>query len=108
MTPQEQGGAPVIRVTLPAHLRTLAQVHDEVRLEVAEPVTKGRVLEALERCYPVLEGAIRDRVTGERRAYVRFFADEQDLSHAPLDAELPPAVLAGREPFRVIGAIAGG
>ena len=82
----------MIRVVLPAHLRALAKVDGEVRLEVAEPVTQARVLDALEARYPMLRGTIRDPVTGQRRAFVRFFACEKDLSHEPPDAPLPDAV----------------
>jgi hypothetical protein len=98
----------MIRVVLPAHLRTLARVEGEVQLEVGGPVTQRSVLDALEARYPVLRGAIRDHVTLKRRAFLRFFACEQDLSHEPPDAPLPEAVAAGKEPFLVIGAIAGG
>ena len=98
----------MIRVELPAHLRTLARVDGEVRLEVDGAVTIGSVLDALETRYPVLRGAIRDHGTGQRRPFVRFFACEQDLSHQPADAPLPDAVALGSEPLLVIGAIAGG
>jgi sulfur-carrier protein len=98
----------VIRVVLPAHLRTLAQVHDEVTLDVPGPVTRGAVLDALERRYPMLRGTIRDHVTEQRRPFLRFFACEQDLTHEPPDAPLPNAVVSGTEPFLVVGAIAGG
>lgn len=98
----------MIRVVLPAHLRTLARVDGEVRLEVAAPVTQAAVLDALEARYPMLQGTIRDRVTHERRAFVRFFACKQDLSHEPADASLPDAVASGAEPFLVVGAMAGG
>jgi hypothetical protein len=98
----------VIRVVLPQHLQTLAQVEDEVQLEVAEPVTLGAVLDALERRYPVLEGAIRDHTTRRRRAFVRFFAGEEDFSHAAPDTALPPAVADGTEPLLVVAALAGG
>jgi hypothetical protein len=98
----------MIRVVLPAHLRTLARVEGEVQLEVSGPITQHSVLDALEARYPVLRGAIRDHVTRQRRAFLRFFACEQDLSHEPPDAPLPQAVAAGAEPFLVIGAIAGG
>ena len=97
-----------VRVTLPAHLRTLAKVDGEVRVSVDAPVTIGRVLDALEAAHPVLRGAIRDHVTHERRAFVRFYACGQDHSHAPMDAELPSAVAAGSERFAVVGAMAGG
>jgi hypothetical protein len=98
----------MIRVTLPAHLRTLADVGAEVTLDVAAPVTQRTILDALERRYPVLQGTIRDHVTRQRRPFLRFFACEEDLSHESPDAPVPPAVVAGREPFCVIGAIAGG
>jgi molybdopterin synthase sulfur carrier subunit len=98
----------VIRVILPFHLRTLAHVGPEVTLEVEGAVTQRAVLDALEARYPMLRGAIRDHVTLERRAFLRFFACEQDLSHESPDAPLPEAVVSGEEPFIVIGAIAGG
>jgi hypothetical protein len=97
-----------VRVLLPAHLRTLARVQGEVKVEVDEPVTQRSVLDAVEAAYPMLCGTIRDHVTLERRAFLRFFACEQDLSHEPADAPLPGEVAAGREPLLVIGAIAGG
>ncbi len=98
----------MIRVVLPTHLRTLARVDGEVKLHVAGPVTQRSVLDALETRYPMLRGTIRDRVTQERRALVRFFACAQDLSHEPPDAPLPDAVAMGTEPFLIVGAIAGG
>jgi len=98
----------MIRVVLPHHLRTLARVGDEVELQVAGPATRRAVLDALEASYPVLRGTIRDSVTLERRAFLRFFACEQDLSHEPADAPLPDAVAAGTEPYLVVGAMAGG
>ena len=98
----------MIRVTLPTHLRTLAKVAGEVELEVSGPVTQRSVLDALEARYPMLKGTIRDHVTKERRAFIRFFACEEDLSHESPDAPLPEAVATGTEPFLVIGAIAGG
>jgi hypothetical protein len=98
----------MIRVVLPAHLRTLARVGGEVTLDVEGPATLGAVLDALEARYPVLEGTMRDHVTRQRRAFVRFFACEQDLSHDPPDTPLPEAVASGAEPFLVVGAIAGG
>jgi molybdopterin converting factor small subunit len=98
----------MIRVVLPAHLRTLARVDGEVKLDVAGPATQRAVLDALEAGYPMLRGTIRDQVTQQRRAFVRFFACEQDLSHEPLDAPLPDAVAKGVEPFLVVGAMAGG
>jgi hypothetical protein len=97
-----------VRVVLPAHLRTLARVAGEVKVEVAAPVTLRAVLDALEATYPMLRGTIRDHVTQQRRAFLRFFACEQDLSHDPPDAPLPEAVVAGSEPLLVVGAMAGG
>lgn len=97
-----------VRVELPYHLRTLAQVGSDVVLEVPAPVTMGCVLEALETQYPVLRGTVRDQATGSRRPLVRFFACSQDLSHDAMDTVLPAAVAEGREPFLIIGAIAGG
>jgi molybdopterin synthase sulfur carrier subunit len=98
----------MIRVELPAHLRTLAGVKGEVRLEVTGSVTLRTVLDALEAAYPMLEGTIRDHGTLRRRAFLRFFACEEDLSHESPDALLPEAVAKGREPLLVIGAVAGG
>jgi len=98
----------MIRVVLPAHLRTLAHVDGEVKLDVEGPATQRSVLDALEARHPVLRGTIRDHVTPERRAFVRFFACEQDLSHEPPDAPLPDAVVTGAEPFLIVGAMAGG
>ena len=98
----------MIRVVLPTHLRTLARVGGEVTLEVEGPATQRSVLDALEARYPMLRGTIRDQVSGQRRPFVRFFACEQDLSHESPDAPLPDAVAAGKEPFLVVGAIAGG
>jgi molybdopterin converting factor small subunit len=98
----------MIRVILPAHLRTLAQVEDEVTLQVEGQVTQRSVLDALEARYPMLRGTIRHQVTHQRRAFVRFFACEQDLSHEPPDTPLPDAVVTGAEPFLVVGAMAGG
>jgi sulfur-carrier protein len=98
----------VIRVVLPAHLKTLAQVSGEVTLDVADPVTQQSVLDALEAQYPVLCGTIRDRSTQRRRPFVRFFGGEDDLSHEPPDAPLPDAIATGSEPFCVVGAMAGG
>jgi hypothetical protein len=99
-------------VVLPAHLRTLAKVHGEVRLDVAGPLTQRAILDGLEASFPVLGGTMRDRQTGKRRAFVRFYACEQDLSNEPPDAPLPSAVAAvlaaGAEPFLVVGAMAGG
>jgi hypothetical protein len=98
----------MIRVVLPAHLRTLARAGGEVKLDVEEPVTQRALLDALEADYPMLRGTIRDQVTHRRRPFVRFFACEQDLSHEPPDAPLPDAVARGAEPFLVVGAMAGG
>lgn len=98
----------MIRVVLPAHLRTLARVDGEVKIDVAGPVTVGAVLDALEVAYPMLRGTIRDQVTQQRRAFLRFFACEQDLSHEPPEAPLPEAVATGAEPLLVVGAMAGG
>ena len=98
----------VVRVVLPAHLRTLARVGGEVKVEVTAPVTLAGVLDALEATYPMLRGTIRDQVTRQRRAFLRFFACEQDLSHDSPDAPLPEAVVAGSEPLLVVGAMAGG
>jgi sulfur-carrier protein len=98
----------MIRVTLPAHLRKLAHVDGEVKLEVDGQVTQRSVLDALEARYPMLRGTIRDQVTQKRRAFVRFFACQEDLSHEPPDAPLPDAVASGAEPFMIVGAIAGG
>ncbi|MFN2557021.1 MAG: MoaD/ThiS family protein [Nitriliruptorales bacterium] len=98
----------MIRVVLPAHLRTLARVQGEVELEVEGTATQRLVLDQLEATYPMLRGTIRDPVTQRRRALVRFFACEQDLSHEPPDAPLPDAVAKGDEPFVIVGAMAGG
>lgn len=98
----------MIRVVLPFHLRNLADVGREVVLDVDGPVTLSLLLDALEAQYPVLRGTIRDHATKERRAFVRFFACEQDLSHEPPDSLLPDAVMSGDEPFMVVGAMAGG
>jgi len=98
----------MIRVTLPPHLRKLAQIDGEVKLDVAGPVSQRTVLDALEARYPMLRGTIRDHVTQRRRAFVRFFACGEDLSHETPDAPLPDAVAKGTEPFMIIGAIAGG
>jgi hypothetical protein len=98
----------MIRVVLPAHLRTLARVGAEVQVDVVGPVTQRSVLDALEARYPMLRGTIRDHATHRRRPFLRFFACEEDLSHESPDAPLPDAVAAGREPFLVIGAMAGG
>ncbi len=98
----------MIRVVLPAHLRTLAHIDGEVKLEVAGAVTQRAVLDALEAAYPTLRGTIRDHVTQKRRAFVRFFACQEDLSHESPDAPLPDAVVKGAEPLLVVAAIAGG
>ncbi|HOX55978.1 MAG TPA: MoaD/ThiS family protein [Candidatus Paceibacterota bacterium] len=98
----------MIRVLLPAHLRTLARVDGEVRLEVNGPATLCSVLDALEASYPVLRGTIRDHVSLRRRPFVRFFACEQDLSQEPADRPVPEAVATGAEPFLIVGAMAGG
>ena len=98
----------MIRVILPAHLRNLARATAEVELDVTGEVTQGSVLDALENRYPMLRGTIRDHRTGKRRAFIRFFACEQDLSHSPPDAPLPEAVAAGAEPYLIVGAMAGG
>jgi sulfur-carrier protein len=98
----------MIRVVLPSHLRALARIDGEVQLDVAGPVTQRTVLDALEGRYPVLCGTIRGHEGGPRRAFIRFFACEQDLSHEPPDVPLPPAVAAGTEPYLIVGAMAGG
>ena len=98
----------MIRVVLPAHLRTLARVDGEVRLDLEGAVTTMALLDALEARYPMLRGTIRDQVTQRRRAFLRFFACEEDLSHEPADAPLPPSVASGKEPFLIVGAMAGG
>jgi molybdopterin synthase sulfur carrier subunit len=98
----------MIRVVLPAHLRTLAHIEGEVTLDVEGPATQRSVLDALEARYPMLLGTLRDHVTQKRRPFVRFFACEEDLSHESPDAPLPDAVANGKEPFLVVGAIAGG
>jgi molybdopterin converting factor small subunit len=97
-----------VRVKLPAHLRTLARVTGEVGLDVAVPVTQAAIIDALEVTYPALRGTVRDRATGRRRAFVRFFVGEVDLSHQPPDAPLPGDVASGTAPFAIIGAMAGG
>ena len=98
----------MVRVEIPAHLRTLANVNGEITLEVVAPVTQRSILDALEARYPMLCGTIRDHTTKQRRAFLRFFACEEDLSHEPPDAPLPEVVALGKEPFLIIGAIAGG
>ena len=98
----------MIRVVIPAHLKTLAKVEGEIQLDVSPPVTQRAVLDALEARYPVLQGTIRDHDTKQRRAFLRFFACEEDWTHEAPDKPLPDAVASGKEPFLVIGAIAGG
>jgi sulfur-carrier protein len=98
----------MIRVTLPPHLRKLAQVNGEITLEVTGEITQGSVLDALEARYPMLCGTVRDQVTRKRRPFVRFFACGQDLSHESPDVLLPNAIASGAEPFMIVGAIAGG
>ncbi|HEY7448967.1 MAG TPA: MoaD/ThiS family protein [Vicinamibacterales bacterium] len=98
----------MIRIVLPAHLRTLAHVNDEVTLDVAGEVTQRSILDALEARYPVLQGTIRDHVTQKRRPFLRFFACQEDLSHELPDTPVPQAVATGAEPFLVVGAMAGG
>ena len=98
----------MIRVVLPSHLRTLAKVGSEVKLDVQGPVTQRSILNALEAAYPMLCGTIRDHVTHQRRPFIRFFACSEDLSHQAPDAPLPEAVVSGTEPYLIIGAIAGG
>ena len=98
----------MVRVEIPAHLRTLANVNGEILLDVAAPVTQRSVIDALEARYPMLCGTIRDHTTKQRRAFLRFFACAEDLSHESPDAPLPETVASGKEPFLIIGAIAGG
>jgi sulfur-carrier protein len=98
----------MIRVILPAHLRTLARIDDELRIDVQAPITQRSILDAIEDRYPMLRGTIRDHVTKQRRPFLRFFACEEDLSHESPDAPLPEAIASGAEPFFIIGAIAGG
>jgi hypothetical protein len=98
----------MIRVKIPFHLQTLTGAGEIVELDVVAPVTQKAVIEALEARYPMLRGTVRDQVTGKRRAYLRFFACSEDLSHQPPDTLLPEAVASGEEPFLIIGAIAGG
>lgn len=98
----------MIRVVIPAHLRTLARVDGEITLQLEGAVTQGAILDTLEAKYPMLRGTIRDHVSKERRAFIRFFACGQDLSHEAADAPLPDEIAAGKEPFRVVGAMAGG
>jgi len=98
----------IIRVVLPAHLRTLARVDGELKVDVEGPATQRSVLDALEAAYPMLRGTMRDQVTQERRAFLRFFACEEDLSNESPDAPLPEAVATGTEPYLIVGAMAGG
>ncbi len=98
----------MIRVVLPAHLKNLAKIAGEVSLDVGEPVTQRRILDAREEADPMLGGTLRDRRSGERRAFIRFFACEEDLSNESPDATVPPEVATGKEPFLVVGAMAGG
>lgn len=98
----------MIRVIMPTHLRTLAQITGAVELEVESPVTQRSILDALEAQYPMLRGTIRDHVTQQRRPFIRFYVCEQDLSHEPPDSSLPDEVVQGAEPFRIVGAMAGG
>ena len=98
----------MIRVVLPTHLRVLARVGGEVQVQVTGQVTQRALLDALEASYPMLRGTIRDQRSGKRRAFVRFFAGQEDLSHEPPDDPLPAAVVAGSEPFLIVGAMAGG
>lgn len=98
----------MIRVTLPVHLRTLARIDKEVELSIQGSVTQCSVLDALEEAYPMLRGTLRDQITKERRAFIRFFACQEDLSFESPDAPLPEAIASGSEPFMIIGAIAGG
>jgi hypothetical protein len=98
----------MIRVALPPHLRTLARINDEVKLEFEGPVTQRSILDQLEARYPMLSGTIRDQTTHQRRPFVRFFACGHDLSHEPADSPLPASVASGEEPYLIVGAIAGG
>ena len=98
----------MIRLVLPTQLKKLARVEGEVELNIEGPVTQGSVLDALEAQYPMLRGTVRDQVTQKRRAFVRFFACGEDLSHEPLDTALPEKVATGAEPYMIVGAIAGG
>jgi hypothetical protein len=101
-------GTKTIRVVIPHHLRNLARTGKEVQLEIDGAVTQAAILDELERRYPMLKGTIRDHTTKKRRAFIRFFACEQDLSHEPVDAPVPDEVIAGKEPFLIVGAMAGG
>ncbi len=98
----------MIQVTLPAHLRALAHVSGPITLQVEEPVTQRAILDALEAAYPMLRGTVRDVATRERRPFIRYFACGEDISHEPADASVPDDVAAGKQPFRIIGALAGG
>ena len=98
----------MIRVVLPAHLRTLARIEGEVEIEIGGPVTQRAVLDAIEERYPMLRGTIRDHGTLRRRPFIRFFACQEDLSHEPADAPLPDAIAKGEEPYLIVGAMAGG
>lgn len=98
----------MITVTLPTHLRALAKVSGAIELDIAEPITQETILDALEEAYPMLRGAIRDIATKQRRPFIRFFACGEDLSHQPVTASVPPEVIQGKQPFRIIGAMAGG
>lgn len=98
----------MIRVILPFHLRTLARVDGEVRLEVPPPVTQGAILDALENAFPQLRGTVRDQQTKQRRPFVRFYACQEDFSNEPIDAPLPEVVASGQEPYLIVGAMAGG
>lgn len=98
----------MIQVTLPAHLRALAHVTNPIELQIVEPVTQRAILDALETAYPMLRGTIRDIATQQRRPFIRFFACGEDLSHEPVDATVPDEVVTGKQPFRIIGAMAGG
>ena len=98
----------MIRIVLPAHLKTLAKVTGELRLDLAEPITRAAVLDAIETRYPMLLGTIRDWQSGKRRAFIRFYACEEDLSNEPADTPLPKRVVEGEEPFIILGAMAGG
>ncbi|MCA9888246.1 MAG: MoaD/ThiS family protein [Anaerolineae bacterium] len=98
----------MITVTLPTHLRALAKVSGAIELDIAEPITQETILDALEEAYPMLRGTIRDIATKQRRPFIRFFACGEDLSHQPATASVPPEVIQGKQPFRIIGAMAGG
>ena len=98
----------MIRVRMPAHLRTLAKISGDITLEVEQPITQRTILDALEAKYPALRGTMRDHATKERRPLVRFFACDEDWSHEPMDTPLPEEIANGKEPFRIVGALAGG